>query len=311
MRSHPKPFLPALAAALALGLAACGGGSGSAGSSALPGPGPAPSPTPQGADIAAWGDSLTSGIGAADGYSYPERLAGIMGRKVFNGGVSGQTSDQIAARQGGAPARLTVQNNTLPGSGSAAVVDQSTFPISGEGPGDITGSLAGVHGTLSLSGGTLYFTRDADGAPQNVPPGSAFHPDTFGIERRVNVLWMGDNNFYDAQGVEDDIAASANFTSGKYIVLSLLNASYETQGTDAYNQKMQINADLARSFAGHYIDIRSILVSRYDRSNAQDVADHANDVPPSSLRNDAEHLNADGYAIVAQQVAAFIQSKGW
>ena len=52
-------------------------------------------------DVAAWGDSLTYGtgaMGAASGTPYPSQLAALMGVSVFNGGVGGNTSTQIATR---------------------------------------------------------------------------------------------------------------------------------------------------------------------------------------------------------------------
>ena len=48
--------------------------------------------------ILAVGDSLTAGFGAPKGADYPAQLAQILGRKVINGGVSGDTSAQALAR---------------------------------------------------------------------------------------------------------------------------------------------------------------------------------------------------------------------
>lgn len=48
--------------------------------------------------ILAVGDSLTAGSGAPKGADYPAQLAQILGRKVINGGVSGDTSAQALAR---------------------------------------------------------------------------------------------------------------------------------------------------------------------------------------------------------------------
>jgi lysophospholipase L1-like esterase len=51
------------------------------------------------AGIAIWGDSLTSGSGATSpGRYFPTRFAVLTNRPVFNGGVSGDTSTQIATR---------------------------------------------------------------------------------------------------------------------------------------------------------------------------------------------------------------------
>lgn len=67
-------------------------------------------------DIVAWGDSLTAGAGSTGGNSYPAVAAGLFDpdRNVVNRGVGGQTSTQIAARQGGVPIMVTVDGNELP-----------------------------------------------------------------------------------------------------------------------------------------------------------------------------------------------------
>lgn len=94
----------ALVASLVLG--GCGGGGGAPGTPggggviAVPDPSPAPSPDPSpapgpetpDAPIAAWGDSLTPPFAANLQLLYPERL-------VYNGGVAGQSSTDISARQ--------------------------------------------------------------------------------------------------------------------------------------------------------------------------------------------------------------------
>lgn len=85
----------------------------------------------------------------------------------------------------------------------------------------------------------------------------------------------------------------------------------EGNGTQTHAQITQLNADLAALYPDHFIDVRALLVAGYDRSSPQDVLDHANDVPPSSLRNDDQHLNEAGYARVAESVAATIRTRGW
>jgi hypothetical protein len=85
-----------------IALGGCGGGGGTGGTLggggaiAVPGPSPAPSPpppaSPSSEPIAAWGDSLTPPFVANLQLFYP-------GRTVYDGGVAGQSSTDISARQ--------------------------------------------------------------------------------------------------------------------------------------------------------------------------------------------------------------------
>ena len=311
---HPWRFLTIITAylCLAMSISACGGGSAGVGNASVP---PTTGNPPAGGEaIAVWGDSTTSGVGATAGMSYPDQLASLTGRSVFNGGVSGQTSDQIAARQGGAPARVTFLNNSMPASGTVELVDQSTFPVSAEGPGPITGTINGIHGTLDYqrTNAVLVFTRDTSGSALSIPAQTSFLPDTFGRQAVINVFWMGQNNFYQTAQIKSDIANCINsLTSSRFIVLSILNAETEVVGTAPYNAIIQLNNELAQAYPNNYIDIRQILVDNYNPASSQDVRDYNNNTPPASLRSDNEHLNEAGYRIVAQQVAAFIARKGW
>jgi lysophospholipase L1-like esterase len=314
-RYKSAALLPPTRSAWLIGLllCACGDGGGGEGGGSLDDGAPA---TPAAVTvIAAWGDSLTSGIGADAGQSYPEQLGVLLDRGVFNGGISGQTSDQIAARQGGAPALLSLPDDSLPAAGSVLVRDASTVPVTHGPGGALRGELLGVRGTLTLDGGSftqMRFTREQAGTPQSIPPRSAFTPDTGGRERQVNVFWVGHNNFFDPQAVIADTGRCVDFLdSDRFIVLSLLNTGNEPPGSDPYLRKTQINDALAARYPDRYLDVRRILVERYDPERADDVADHANDAPPASLRSDEEHLNAAGYAVIADAVAAFIRSKGW
>lgn len=55
------------------------------------------SPPPAG-PIIAFGDSLTQGIGAGPGGTYPEQLSKLIGRPVINRGVAGETAEQALQR---------------------------------------------------------------------------------------------------------------------------------------------------------------------------------------------------------------------
>jgi lysophospholipase L1-like esterase len=185
--------------------------------------------------IATWGDSLTAGTG---GTAWPTQIKGLLevNRGVYNGGVGGETSTQIAARM---------------------VADN----------------------------------RRSD---------------------NVVVIWSGVNNYGNPDVVRADISAMVDHIQSpkKFLILSILNKSAETIGTQPHDDKIALNNSLAALYPNNYFDIRTYLVGQ-GNGGAQDNADAANDITPTSLRFDDLHLNTAGYLKVAQQVQAFIAGKGW
>jgi len=55
---------------------------------------------PRGLNIVCFGDSLTAGVGAADGMDYPAQLSRLIGEEVVNAGVPGDTTSEALARIG-------------------------------------------------------------------------------------------------------------------------------------------------------------------------------------------------------------------
>lgn len=191
---------------------------------------PSPVTAPLSKDIAAWGDSLTD--------LYVRHLAQIYpDRQVFNAGVVGQTSQQIAAR---------------------------------------------------------------------------LRADT-GHRSWVSVLWYGHNNFRKDE-VKADIAASiATLAPNQcYVILSMLNwAPTGARGTQEYADVVRVNGELAALYPQNFLDIRQHLVGLFNPGSPQDVQDHQNDLPPSSLRFDGIHLNDAGCRAVARKLQEFLASRGW
>lgn len=189
--------------------------------------------------IDCWGDSLTGGDQDGSGVTYPSVLSDLSHYFVYNGGVGGNSSTQIAAREVSA--------------------------------------------------------RDKYGD--------------------IAIIWAGRNNFRQTSIVESDIASMVATLKvpKRYLILSILNSNTPEEWKEQpdYRSIMKLNADLAETYRDHYLDIRTFLVSQYDPNSAADLADHEHDVPPTSLRYDAVHLNAEGYTEVAEEVCTKLQSLGY
>ena len=221
-----------------------GTGGGPAAQEAAPSPGPAPASSPvpaagpasvsgaaQSRNIAAWGDSMTALYVPSLQQAFPDR-------QVHNGGVVGETSMQIAARQ----------------------------------------------------------TADAE------------------HKSWISIFWYGHNN-WSKDDVKADIQASVAALApgnGAFIVMSMVNwANSGERGTQEYDNMMRVNRELAALYPDNYLDIHRHLVGLYDPASGQDVQDFQNDLPPSSLRFDAIHLNAAGCDAVAAKLQEVISVKGW
>jgi lysophospholipase L1-like esterase len=274
--------------------------------------------------IAFWGDSLTAGAGG-NGTTPASVAAAMLGVTTINYGIGGQTSPQIAARQGGAPSLLTVTGNSIPASGAVNVTALSVRLLStaaSSAANSLTGTLAGVAGTLAKDTSDNYtFTRTAAAASATAcPAGTPFIPD-IGTAQSVHaqILWLGRNNLGSSSQVQSDTAACAAYLKTfvkRYLVLSILNGGSEGTGTTNYNSIAALNSALASTYGNRYLDVRRYLID-HGLSDAgitptsQDTTDIANDVVPTSLRADSIHLTAAGYTVVGQQIANKITTLGW
>lgn len=220
----------------------------------------------------------------------------------------------IAARQGGVIPLWRIAGDTIPASGPARIVSQSVLLQNNQGPGPVTGKLAGVAGTIVRNeDGTFDFTRTQPGDAVSISTAEPFIVDTFGRRSWSSIFWYGRNNYWERQQVLDDVAASVAFLEPctKFVVLSVLNGAGEIPGTWSYIRIKELNDALAAAYPDNFLDVRSYLVSRYDATIPADVTDHANDVVPTSIRFDAIHLNPAGRAMLAQRMKQFLEDNGW
>jgi len=119
------------------------------------------------------------------------------------------------------------------------------------------------------------------------------------------IIWAGRNNYKHPDQVKEDIAAMISLLGHQhYLILSIINKDIdgERKGEQYYDVINQLNNYLKETYGDHYVDVRSYLVASYDSNNAADKTNFDDDVPPASLRIDALHLSAVGYALVAKKV---------
>lgn len=246
----------------------------------------------------AWGDSLTAGgEGWVDRGAYPTDLQNLLAAPVpvLNEGSSGQTSTQIGVREGAIPASVTIVGGTIPTTGPIQVTfDPAVQPVTNPTQ-TLQGTVQGVYGTLTEDySDTLTFTRASSGSAVSVPGPVPFAVDVTEMTGAgfVPIFWEGRNDprndSSDLQATVDNITRQvATAQTSQYLVMSVINGDFpgERMGESGYPAFLTLDNMLANTFPGHYLDIRKILVSSYDPSNAIDLSDYQNDIPPTSLRS--------------------------
>lgn len=265
-----------------------------------------------------WGDSLTAAGGVV------ARLAELVpSATIFNRGISGQTAAQVAARQGAVPSLLTVTGNVIPASGSVAVTAR-TVPLlaaTGYPVVSLTGSLAGVPGTLANdAGGTAYtFTRATSGVAVTCPEKTPFITDHSRAARRnAHIIWAGRNN-PELASTFPVITQMANFQSPAHkrvVVISVTNAPTEGRGTVKYEQITTINSQLAALLGECYIDLRRWLIDSglaavgVTPTTDDNTAIAADAVPPS-LTTDGVHFTTAAQTAIGTYLHSRLVTLGW
>jgi hypothetical protein len=330
-----RDFLAQGGLAAAVALTGCGdegGGSGSVAAAPNPSPTPTPSPTTMvlgapPARLVLWGDSRTEGIGAVAPDIFSAYVAAqLASLTVINAGRSGQSAAQIVARQGGAPALLTVVGNTMPTAGPVAVTSASAniFFYAGDpnARGDIPGMLAGVAGSYASDGnGTTSFTRAVPGTAAPCPAGTPFIPDQAAQERSAIMFLCAGRNGIEvddpAETVELTARAIAYLTgSPRYMVAGVMPDRGIRIGLPERAPYDRLNTALQARHGSAYLDLATppsdaeMLAIGYS-PDASDRAEIAAGVYPSGMFQDATHLLRTGQAIWAARVVARVRARGW
>jgi lysophospholipase L1-like esterase len=121
---------------------------------------------------------------------------------------------------------------------------------------------------------------------------------------RPATFWAGRNNITDPTTIKADIATMvAGQVNSNYLVLAICpnSSQQESLGQANYARLVTLNSDLATTYGAKFFDVKAYLQG-FGNGSAQDLADIAADLVPSSLRADSMHLNTAGYDLVAARI---------
>jgi len=281
-------------------------------------------------DLLCAGDSLTANSSQV---SWREQLAPLISaRTIVNGGIGGQTSRQIAARFGAGTALVTVTDNQIPASGSVTVTALSTLllstPATNSGTFTLTGTLGGIHGTLTCthsetgdSSDVYTFARDAAGDARYSAPKSPFVPDVPGDGFYTEIIWMGRNNLDNIEQIKADIRAMVvvqKTVEKRYLIITPPLGGNPTPGTSTgegigtatYNNCVALEDWATAEYGDRVIKIREWLM-QFNDGSADDLDDVAKGVVPRSLRLDIIHNTTISNGHIARRIAYEINRRSW
>lgn len=245
------------------------------------------------------------------------------GATVFGQGKSAERIQHTAARQGSIPALLTVAGGSIPASGPVTVTASNMITSSALKP--FTGTLAGVHGTLSSSPTVMTFTRTTSGGATPVPAGTAFISEFGSLHRDDTThLWVGKNNWSDSGAI--NLVVSGTKTMFEFtrplvkrsLIWGQFVDSEQVVGSVQYNFVVAVNAALKAFFGDLFFDVRAYLASPQLWVDAgvsptgADLTAQSNGIKPPSVSQDTGHLNdAGNQAISTAALRHMREVLGW
>ncbi|HFL7983538.1 TPA: hypothetical protein ACG5DV_000455 [Klebsiella pneumoniae] len=258
--------------------------------------------------IVGWGHSFINN-GA-----FLNRLRALTGLPTYNFGLSGQTSDAIAARQGGDPAHYAPVGGTIPASGAVTLTPAVPGPCrSLAAPVALKCNLAGVDGTFTWDGTSAVFTRETagDAVPVSVQVPLFVYPITtvnvsgsiasgtqFDLhDECINIFWIGRNNLSETDLIMQNLVSMVEYVKPigeKIVILAEFNSSSEPTGSTGYNQMMELNSRYQDKYPDLYcgingVDVRQNFINNANPNSPDDMSDVAAGLTPRSLRYDNLH----------------------
>lgn len=280
--------------------------------------------------VSTFGDSLTQGSGGA---GLAQLLTQMIPARLFhNRGIGGQTSQQIASRQGGSPTpiRVTLTGNAFNGINSVTLTSATPAFLSTQadnGPRVMSGSINGIQCAIFWSAtGTApsqvetYTVMPATSSNAAIPAGSVFIPDDgLNARRDIQILWFGRNDVpAGLPGLPALYAGCVAYMAQprRFAIIGILPGPGEVPGQTPHRVAIDAaNAATQAAYPDNYIPSTPPTVAELAAigytPNGQDNTDIANGLFPTGLRSSGVHLTTAGYQVFANRVAAFLAAKGW
>ena len=273
--------------------------------------------------IVGWGHSFINN-GA-----FLRRIYQLTGLPTYNFGLAGQTSDAIAARQGGAPAYYAPVGGSIPASGAVTLTPAVAGPCrSLASPVALKCNLAGVDGTFTWDGTSAVFTRETagDAVPVSVQVPLFVYPITtvnvsgsitsgtqFDLhDECINIFWIGRNNLSETDLIMQNLHSMVEYVKPvgeKILIMADFNSSSEPTGSTGFNKMTELNHRYQDKYPDFYcaignVDIRQNFINNANPASSGDMEDVAAGLTPRSLRYDPLHpsqqINGNGGSLTPE-----------
>lgn len=296
-----------------------------------------------GKKIACWGDSITYGLGGqentfiksdngvidASDWSYPDTLKYYTGLDVYNLGVCGETSYDIALRQGGIKMYVGKQVTVKQGvRAQINIVDEYGSQVmlenfnGYENDNDEPANVVYINDTpfqLEADNGKLYISVYGDSSNKSIKIKKGTQVVTkaaHDISGDVLVIQMGSNGGWDDYDelIQQYKAMIDNSGTECYIIIGDTDNPDESVDSAYYTDSSEVGIDdtlweaaLREAFGEHFINMRVYMIenalSTAGLEPTQEDIDNIDDGRvPESLKHDFTHLNSYGYYAVGVAV---------
>lgn len=295
--------------------------------------------------IISWGDSITYGMGSSEGaitadgdsidisdWAYTDALSHFTGMDVYNLGVCGETSYEIALRQGGlamyVDKAVTVRAgrrskiNIVDAYGNKVELQNFNGYASYNDEPENLVYIDNAPYQLTCNNGNWYisfYDTETTGSvkiKKNSQVVTQAAHDIADTSSDVLVMQMGSNGGWDDYDmlISQYKAMIANSGTQCYIIIGDTDNPDESIDGDYYSSSSDVGlndtyweAALREAFGEHFINMRTYMLE-----NAMDIAglepteedayNLANSMMPESIKSDYTHMNAYGYYVIGAGV---------